>query len=72
MRDHSSAWVFSQFGKATRFKPKIPENLGFQKMGGGGREISTHPEGGGEGGIVGEGGEGGQEGRGGEGGGAPI
>ena len=35
-------------------------------MGGGGRGISTHPEGGGGGGIVGEGGGGG------EGGGAPI
>ena len=45
MRDHPSPWVFSKFGKATRFKPKVPEKLGFQKMGGGGRRISTHPEG---------------------------
>ena len=63
MRDHPSPWVFSKFGKATRFKPKVPEKLGFQKMGGGGRRISTHPEGGGEGG--GEGGRGGGEGGGG-------
>ena len=62
MRDHPSPWVFS------RFKPKVPEKLGFQKMGGCGRRISTHPEGGGEGG--GGGGEGGGGG-GGEGG-API
>ena len=67
MRDHPSPWVFSKFGKATRFKPKVPEKLGFQKMGGGGRRISTHPEGGGEGGEEGGGGGG----RGGEGG-API